>query len=366
MPHLVNFHSKCRFNGIVLCSERNISAVGPSSTTVLTSASCVHKRSPNGILAILGHTRINCDLRLSRTNFSIENIIVHESFSTILLRNNIALLQTVSEIEFSNQIQPVQLPINWSNDMNRNLTMTGWHRSYNIDIVTFTNSNQQLQYEDTSYVECKTKQTSHHDQYGIVCTENEFSGSEYTLDKGSLLTENNYLVGIISLDRYHNSGDPLTYNNISSYVPWIEVNLKVKESPKPESKSNSNFWLVLLIVIGVTTFIGIFSFRKFNARIATTIPRSTPSPVASRTPNRTAATSSRTASRIHRDRLAVSIYTIHEDEPIPSATPAQTVPTAPPVITPLPNVSSPITPPPCYDTLFPVKVEDDSNTRSPI
>ncbi|XP_055301521.1 chymotrypsin-1-like [Sitodiplosis mosellana] len=350
-----SFQVSIQFNSIVFGTIHICSGAVINNRFILTSASCVHEYRPNWINAILGYTRMG----RSCTNLSIENIDQHESFSAFPLRNNIALLQTVSEIEFSNQIQPVQLPINWSNDMNRNLTISGWHRSSNIDIVTFTYSNQQFQYNDTSYVECKTKQIHQDNPYGIVCKENEFSGSEYTLDKGSLLTENNYLVGIISLDRYHNSGDPLTYTNISSYVPWIEANLKVKKSSESESKSYIWPYIYLGLIGGIVFIVLTYLFRKCCKYIA-----ERPTPNYTTTPNQTTATSPQTFRRIDPDRVIVPIHTMDESEHVPSAPPSQSVPTAPSAITPLPNASTPPpTPPPSYDTLFPVKVEDDSDTR---
>ncbi|XP_055301522.1 trypsin Tyr p 3.0101-like [Sitodiplosis mosellana] len=158
---------------------------------ILTSASCVHAQSAKWIYAVLGRLRLN-------QRIDIKYISEHESFSVVSLKNNLALLRTVQEINFSHWIQPVRLlSSNLTDNENHELQLSGWNELRVRD---------GLQYQNVSFVQCKAEDTHLDISDGVVCAENYESLSDFRPDKGSLLSVKssdgrNYLVGILS--RYH-------------------------------------------------------------------------------------------------------------------------------------------------------------------
>lgn len=50
----------------------------------------------------------------------------HESFSMIFIRNDIALIRLVEDIEFNELVQPIPLPTHNFHQVNYPATLTGW------------------------------------------------------------------------------------------------------------------------------------------------------------------------------------------------------------------------------------------------
>lgn len=101
-----------------------------SQRFILTAASCV--RSYAIKYAVLGALGKNDDGQ----RIGIEDIKEHEFYNPVLKANNIALVQTAKEIDFSFWIQPIALPpLDWI-DIGRgdtwlNYRMTGWNQEVN-------------------------------------------------------------------------------------------------------------------------------------------------------------------------------------------------------------------------------------------
>ena len=80
---------------------------------ILTTANCMYYAKPEMTYAYLGR------LNEKDHRINIEKIIKHEYYRSYSNENNIALLRTVQEIDYSaHQVKPIQLPpSNWSDNL---------------------------------------------------------------------------------------------------------------------------------------------------------------------------------------------------------------------------------------------------------
>lgn len=133
------FHISLRTSNISLhaCSGAIL-----SQRFILTSASCV--RSYTIKYAVSGALGKNDDGQ----RIKIENINEHEFYNPISKENNIALVQTTEEIDFSFWIQPIALPpLDWidigSGDDWLNYRMSGWNQT-EVNCVHFWKCNDMI------------------------------------------------------------------------------------------------------------------------------------------------------------------------------------------------------------------------------
>lgn len=109
-------------------NQKNIVCSGAivNSRLILTGARLLYHAdaSPKDLFAVVGTVYLNNDSSPG-ISYDIEEIILHRSYNLRTYENDIALLRTVQEIQFTSFIQPVFLPSNDRiDDVNANAS--GW------------------------------------------------------------------------------------------------------------------------------------------------------------------------------------------------------------------------------------------------
>lgn len=107
---------------------------------ILTTAHCVRGVKPETIYALLG--RIN--EKSHRIN--IEIIKQHESYNSVSNENDIALLRTVQDIDYSvHEVQPIQLPpSHWSDSLNGGMLQVPAWIDVNMNQIILNNKFNEL------------------------------------------------------------------------------------------------------------------------------------------------------------------------------------------------------------------------------
>lgn len=94
-----------------LYSYRKCGVVVIDEQWVLTAAHCVKTWFFSELVVILGHHDV-LHLKKNETGFErkVKNVIVHPLFNSILLEDDLALLQLETPVEYDDSIQPICLP----------------------------------------------------------------------------------------------------------------------------------------------------------------------------------------------------------------------------------------------------------------
>lgn len=120
-----------------------------NSRWLLTAAHCVVKQTPNSFNAVVGSITI----KPSGTSYNISLIIPHPNYVSGVLANDIALLQIIGEIRFSDVVKPIALPT--KNTLPHTpVKLSGWGRTRT------TSRPNILQYMDSITIspnECKQR-----------------------------------------------------------------------------------------------------------------------------------------------------------------------------------------------------------------
>ncbi|XP_018372569.1 PREDICTED: chymotrypsin-1-like [Trachymyrmex cornetzi] len=193
-------------NGTHMCSGSIL-----DDLNVLTSAACVvdSKCSPSEITAYVGTI-------IDGTGYShnVESIIVHQNYDKLLCSNDIALIHLKDPIQRNVLVNPTCLPKSNKSFEGKACTLSGW---------TIT-ANANLQ-ETALVVDKQTECAKSHWELTAshICTVAQNRTDGYKNDHGSPLVANGIQIGIASSVC---SGEPDVYTRVSSFLSWINANLK--------------------------------------------------------------------------------------------------------------------------------------------
>lgn len=224
---------------------------------ILTAAHCVevYKNRPEDILGAFGVTQIGENKTLAK----VEKISIHPTYKNQHFINDIALLKTIDEINYSAFIQPISLPkSNLAANGNGNATVCGLGF---VDLVlsTFESGTEPpvLQHQNTkilSRFECITGFEkfffeSPHDWLRIMnilkskafCAFIDVGKGACNGDSGGPLITNDRLIGIVSVTVGCANGYPDLYTNVYEHRHWIRCEMKkMLVNNKDSDVSNSS------------------------------------------------------------------------------------------------------------------------------
>ncbi|XP_044258526.1 trypsin alpha-3-like isoform X2 [Tribolium madens] len=173
----------------------------------------------------------------------VQNIFIHEEFDLSTLTNDIAVIRLVDNLEFSKDIQAINLTIDHLSSGNCNVS--GW----GIKFVESNIMNSKLLYADVPIVEWNSCKTILKLELG----ENEICAGGNTKDScqgdsGGPLVCSGQLTGIVSYGISCGiQGNPGVYTEVAKYTKWIEEQKTRSASPKEEI----NLALFIMLFLGV-------------------------------------------------------------------------------------------------------------------
>ncbi|XP_056633937.1 brachyurin-like [Diorhabda sublineata] len=194
-----------------------------SNKTILTAAHCVDSLT-GGVDVILGAHNVR---KKEKTQLRLlaSNIILHPDWNRNRLKNDIALINLPSEIEFTDYIKPIKIASEDLDYGKEKALVSGWGRPFDgargissvlreVDVPVITNSWCNLKYLGVV-------------GDGQVCVSGSDGKSTCNGDSGGPLTFNGVQIGIVSFGVRLGCevGWPAVFTRVSSYVKWINENM---------------------------------------------------------------------------------------------------------------------------------------------
>ncbi|XP_044258528.1 trypsin alpha-3-like [Tribolium madens] len=216
---------------------------------ILTAAHCCNPEEglivkPSEMTVVIGNLDLYSYDKLCVKK--VQNIFIHEGFNLSAITNDIAVIRLVDNLEFSKDIQAINLTIDHLSSGNCNVS--GWGTTF----VGSNLMNSKLLYADVPIVEwslCKTILK----RWRVELGENEVCAGGNTKDScqgdsGGPLVCSGQLTGIVSYGiscgiQYI----PGVYTEVAKYTKWIEKQKTRSTSPKDEI----NLALFIMLFFGV-------------------------------------------------------------------------------------------------------------------
>ncbi|KAG7296494.1 hypothetical protein JYU34_020256 [Plutella xylostella] len=186
---------------------------------LLTAAHCVERARPEFIQAVVGTNQ----LRSGGKAYKIRKIVYHEAYDNELIVNDIAILFTEDEIEFSSTVDAVELndePVEKGED----LYLTGWGTTSYPGRLP--NDLMQLDLKAITYEECKEAHKNINAVFETqICALTKEGEGACHGDSGGPLVRELRQVGVVSWGIPCARGKPDVYTKVEAYMGWIEKTL---------------------------------------------------------------------------------------------------------------------------------------------
>ncbi|GJQ69449.1 hypothetical protein Trydic_g6558 [Trypoxylus dichotomus] len=190
-----------------------------NSRWILTAAHCVATISEEEITIVAG----TLSLTRGGQEHAASKIVTHSDFDNYTLENDIALIQLESELQLSNEIQPIKLETSNVNIVD--CTVSGWGTDGFMGNVPDT-----LQYVNLKTIlnlECsiRLRWAEQAVTSKNVCTLTKYGEGTCHGDSGGPLVSNGRQIGIVSWGNPCAIESPDVFTRVSSYSKWIELNI---------------------------------------------------------------------------------------------------------------------------------------------
>ncbi|CAK1552927.1 unnamed protein product [Leptosia nina] len=189
---------------------------------ILTAAHCTVGSSTRSVKVVVGTN----SLKSGGAKYSVERLVVHESYNSGLISNDISLVKVTEDIEFTDRVQPILLPES-NTEANAELLLTGWGRlSYPGNLPEVL---QMINVTALSVDDCQSKFNGINPVYDTqICSLTRAGEGACHGDSGGPLVENNRVVGIVSWGMPCAKGYPDVYTRVYSFLDWIQEEMKEK------------------------------------------------------------------------------------------------------------------------------------------
>ncbi|XP_059061295.1 chymotrypsin-1-like [Achroia grisella] len=186
---------------------------------ILTAAHCVQRARPIYFMAVVGTNM----LRAGGKAYSIRKIVYHEDYDDDVIKNDIAILFTDKEIEFSSTVDAIELndePVEKGED----LKLTGWGTTSYPGRLP--NDLMQLELKAITYEECKEAHKNINEVFeSQICALTKAGEGACHGDSGGPLVREGRQVGVVSWGIPCARGKPDVYTKVESFMRWIEKTL---------------------------------------------------------------------------------------------------------------------------------------------
>ncbi|XP_039308361.1 serine protease 53 [Solenopsis invicta] len=207
---------------------------------VLTAAQCVGLPDLKNLKVHVGTNYLSG----SGNVYDIEDVHIHESYDDYLIRNDIALVHLRSPIKYSLLVQPIHLAA-IDNDLEGNpCILTGWGATQAGGNPT--NALQEIELRVYPQKDCKKQHWRMADSN--ICTLTKRGEGACHGDIGGPLVANGTQIGIVSFMNPCGVGSPDVYTRVTSFIPWINANLKKKTDLQSKMHTFAGFIFIALAV----------------------------------------------------------------------------------------------------------------------
>ncbi|XP_069354104.1 uncharacterized protein [Maniola hyperantus] len=186
-----------------------------SNRWILTAAHCTVGQSAFSIKVVVGTN----SLTSGGDKYSVEKIIVHEKYNSMLISNDVSVVRVATEIEFNDLVQPIALPDS-NTEGGADLILTGWGRiSYPGNLP---NKLQIIELSALSVADCQKIYTNVNQVYDTqICSLTKAGEGACHGDSGGPLVEDGKVVGVVSWGVPCAKGYPDVYTRVFAFKDWI-------------------------------------------------------------------------------------------------------------------------------------------------
>ncbi|XP_023290785.1 chymotrypsin-2-like [Orussus abietinus] len=180
---------------------------------ILTAAHCLAGLGPYDVQVVVGTNT----LLSGGTRYQSSRIIIHPSYDSYLIRNDIGLIQLSQSISYNTRVQPISLPRSNINQANYPAVVTGWGRlSAQGQLPNYL---QQLRTRVLHQQSCLN--VNYQVTNANICTFLQAGQGNCNGDSGGPLVAGGVQIGIVSWGFPCARGMPDVYTRVWSYVSWI-------------------------------------------------------------------------------------------------------------------------------------------------
>ncbi|KAG5322236.1 CTR1 protein, partial [Pseudoatta argentina] len=189
---------------------------------ILTAGHCLvsYRWNPSGLKSLTIHAGTNL-LSENGTVYKAKQAIIHETFDSIRIINDIGLLILSTPIEYTKYIQPVSLATTDVAPTGSYCILSGWGR---IKAGGITPDKLQ-EIELNVYDQDKCHQSQRRVQSSHICTLTRLGEGACHGDSGSPLVSNGFQIGITSFGTPCARGRPDVYTRLTSFTEWIKKHI---------------------------------------------------------------------------------------------------------------------------------------------
>ncbi|XP_063547562.1 chymotrypsin-1-like [Cydia strobilella] len=186
---------------------------------ILTAAHCVERMRPQYLKVVVGTNQ----LLSGGTPYGVRKIVYHENYDNYEIVNDIAIVFTQEEMEFSSTVDAIELndePVEKGED----LILTGWGTTSYPGRLP--NDLMQLELKAITYEECKK---AHEDINAVyetqICALTKRGEGACHGDSGGPLVREGRQIGVVSWGIPCARGKPDVYTKVEAFMGWIEKTL---------------------------------------------------------------------------------------------------------------------------------------------
>ncbi|XP_073960725.1 chymotrypsin-1-like [Choristoneura fumiferana] len=186
---------------------------------ILTAAHCVDRMRPEYLKVVVGTNQ----LRAGGTAYSIRKIVRHADYDDDIITNDIAIVFTEKEMEFSSTVDAIELndePV----EKGEELVLTGWGTTSYPGRLP--NDLMQIQLRAITYEECKEAHKNINAVFETqICALTKAGEGACHGDSGGPLVREGRQIGVVSWGIPCARGKPDVYTKVEAFMGWIEKTL---------------------------------------------------------------------------------------------------------------------------------------------
>ncbi|XP_065341687.1 chymotrypsin-1-like [Cloeon dipterum] len=195
---------------------------------VLTAAHCVDDRTAQSLSVLAGTLDVYDEAKEGKVH-QVTEVIVHENYSSMYIRHDIALLKISPSFEFGDLIDSISLPVPYQQTMAAEpATVVGWgYDKSGGSVMRRLQEAELLVYSDE---ECFDIHGSNMVYPNNICAGVPGGGrGQCSGDSGGPLVVDGQLVGIVSWSRKPCAVPPFpgVFTQVSPYIKWIQSQINI-------------------------------------------------------------------------------------------------------------------------------------------